>query len=69
MNFTEKNYKKFKSKERGLLNFPGTLMRVGLKLMKNVLPPLAKTVLIPLVLTAAKKRKISWRIKSIGRRC
>ena len=34
-------------------------MRVGLKLMKNVLTPLAKTVLIPLVLTGAKKRKIS----------
>ena len=59
MNFTEKNYKKFKSKERGLLNFPGTLIRVGLKLMKNVLTPLVKTVLIPLALTAAKERKIS----------
>ena len=69
MNFTEKNYKKFKSKERGLLNFPGTLIRVGLKLMKNVLTPLVKTVLIPLALTAAKEQKISWRIKSIGRKC
>ena len=31
----------------------GPLLKIGLQLMKNVLLPLAKSVLIPLVLTAA----------------
>ena len=35
-----------------LLNFIGRLMRVGLALMKNILTPLTKSVLIPLSLAA-----------------
>ena len=41
------------SQDGGLLNFLGLLMKVDLSLMKNVLTPLAKGVLIPLALTAA----------------
>ena len=40
------------SQEAGLLNFPGHLMRAGSPLMKNVITPSAKSVLIPLRLTA-----------------
>ena len=37
----------------GLLNFLGPLMRTGLPLIKSVLISLAKSVLVPLGLTAA----------------
>ena len=38
----------------GLLSrFLGPLLRIGLPLMKSVIKPLAKTVLVPLVLAAA----------------
>ena len=45
--------KKIRSQKRGLLNFLRPLMKTGLRLMKNVLKPLAKRVLAPLGLTAA----------------
>ena len=44
---------KITSQEGGLLNFLRTLMTAGLRLIKNVLTPLAKSVLVPLGLTAA----------------
>ena len=40
------------NQEGGMLNFFGQLMKVGLPLMKNLLTLLAKSVLIPLGLTA-----------------
>ena len=45
--------RKIINQEGGLLNFLKPLMTAGLPLMKNVLTPLAKSVLIPLGLTAA----------------
>ena len=36
-----------------LLRFLGSLLKTGLPLMKNVIKPLAKSLLIPLGLTAA----------------
>ena len=45
--------RKIISQEGGFLNFLKSLMTAGLPLMKKVLTPLAKSVLIPLVLTAA----------------
>ena len=41
------------SQKEGLFNFLALLTRVGLPLMKIVLTPLAKSVLIPVGLTAA----------------
>ena len=41
------------SQEGGFFNFLRPLMTAGLPLMKNVLSPLAKSVLVPLGLTAA----------------
>ena len=41
------------SRKGGFINFLRSLMAAGLRLMKNVLIPLAKSVLIPLGLTAA----------------
>ena len=41
------------SQEEGLLNFIGSLMKVGLPLTKNVLAPLAKSVMMPLKSMAA----------------
>ena len=46
------NYKKIISQERGFLNFLSPLMTAGLPLMKSVLTPLVKGVLIPLGLSA-----------------
>ena len=46
--------------------FLGSLLKTGLPLIKNVIKPLAKSVLIPLVLTAAASsadvgiRKNTW---------
>ena len=40
------------SQKGGLLNFLNPLMRVGLRLLRNVFTPLAKSVLVPLELTA-----------------
>ena len=45
--------RKITSQEGGFLNFLKSLMTAGLPLTKKVLTPLAKSVLIPLVLTAA----------------
>ena len=45
--------KAINQKRRFLRNVLGPLMRVGLLLMKNVLIPSAKSLLIPLGLTAA----------------
>ena len=44
--------KKKNRQERGFLNSLKPLMSVRLQLMKNVLTPLAKSVLLPLRLTA-----------------
>ena len=49
----ERTTGKFFSQEGGLLNLLGPLMWVGLPLMKNVFTLLAKSILIPLGLTAA----------------
>ena len=38
---------KITSQEGRLLNFPAPLMKVGLPLMKNVLTPFAKSILVP----------------------
>ena len=43
---------KITSQERGLLNLLRPLMTAGLSLIKNVLTPLAKSVLTPLGLSA-----------------
>ena len=45
--------RKITSQEGGFLNFLKSLMTAGLPSTKKVLTPLAKSVLIPLVLTAA----------------
>ena len=45
--------RKITSQEGGFLNFLKSLMTAGLPLMKKILTPLTKNVLIPLVLTAA----------------
>ena len=45
--------RKITSQEVGFLNFIRIVMTAGLPLMKNVLPPLARIVLIPLGLTVA----------------
>ena len=45
--------RKITSQEEGFLNFLRPLMSVILPLMKNILPSLAKSVLIPLGLTIA----------------
>ena len=44
--------KQITSQEGGFLNFLRPLITAGLPLMKNVLTPLAKSVLVPLRLTA-----------------
>ena len=44
---------KINSQEGGLLNFLGPLMRIGLPLMKNLLTPLGKRVLVPWRVTLA----------------
>ena len=44
---------KIVSPERGLINFLGPLLKIGLSLMKYLPMPLAKSVLITLGLTAA----------------
>ena len=46
----ERTIKKVKNQKGGFL---GSLMRLGLPLIKNVLTPLAKNVLLPLEVTAA----------------
>ena len=57
---------KIASQEGGFLNFLKPLMTVGLLLMKNVLTPLAKSVLIPLGLTAATATYIAIQNKIYG---
>ena len=49
--------RKITNQEGEFLNFLKPLMTAGLPLMKNVLAPLAKSVLIPLGLTAAASSK------------
>ena len=44
---------KITSQKGGLLNFLNPVMRIGLPLMKNVLTPLPKSVLVPLQLKPA----------------
>ena len=44
---------KITSQEGRFLNFPRSLMTADLPLMKNVIPPLAKSVLLPLGFSAA----------------
>ena len=61
--------RKMKIQEKGLLNFPGPLMRVGIALVKNVLTPLAKSVLIPLgsaVATSAADAAIQKKLHGSG---
>ena len=65
--------KKVISQERGFLNFFRPLMTAGLPLMKNVLTPFPKSILIPLRLSAgisaadvAIQKKISWIRLSFG---
>ena len=43
----------------------GPLLKTGLPLIKNVIKPLAKTVLVPLGLTAAYKKKFFFIYKKI----
>ena len=45
--------RKITSQEGGFLNFPRPLMTAGLPLMKSVLTPLAKNILLPFGLSAA----------------
>ena len=45
--------RKITCQERGFLKFLKRLMTAGLPMMKNVLTPLAQSILIPLGLTAA----------------
>ena len=45
------------SQKGGLLNILNPLMRVGLPLLRNVFTPLAKSVLVPLELTAVASAK------------
>ena len=49
--------RKITSQEGGFLNFLRPLMAAGLSLMKNVLTPLVKIVLIPLARDAAIQKK------------
>ena len=51
--FIKRNYRKITSQEGEILKFLRRLMTAGLRLMKNVLTPLAKNVLLLLGLTAA----------------
>ena len=51
--FIKRNYRKITSQEGEILKFLMPLMTAGLRLMKNVLTPLAKNVLLLLGLTAA----------------
>ena len=44
----------------------GPLLKTGLSLIKNVIKPLAKSVLIPLGLTAAAQQQMQEYIKNIG---
>ena len=44
----------------------GPLLKTGLPLIKNVIKPLAKSVLIPLGLTAAAQQQMWKYIKNIG---
>ena len=44
--------RKINSQEGGFLNFRRLLMTTGLRLMKSALTPLAKSLLIPLLLSA-----------------
>ena len=58
--------RKITSQEGGFLNFPRPLMTAGLPLMKSVLTPLAKNILLPFGLSAAMSatdssiQKKSW---------
>ena len=45
--------RKITSQEGGFLNFPRPLMTAGLPLMKSVLTPLAKNILLPFGLSPA----------------
>ena len=47
------NYKKNDSQKEGSLNFFGSLMKVGLPLIKNILTPLVKSVSVPLTAVAS----------------
>ena len=51
--FIKRNYLKNTSQKGGFLNFLGPLIKTGLPFLNNVLTSLAKSVLVPLVLTAA----------------
>ena len=58
---------KFIREDEGFLEFFGPLLKTGLRLMKNVLTPLAKSVLVSLGLTtaasatnAANQKKFFW---------
>lgn len=67
----KKNYwKKIKSQDGGFLgNALGSLMKVGLSLMENILTTLAESILIPLQLTAAVSATdsaIQWKIRGSG---
>ena len=53
--------------EGGFLDFLRPLMTIGLPIMRNVLTPLAKSVLVPLRLTAAASAtKAAVQMKSFG---
>ena len=59
-------FKKISSQKGGFLNFLRPLMSAGLPLMKNVLRPLAKSVLIPLGVTAVASATDSSIQKKFG---
>ena len=51
--------RKIASQEGGFLNFLRTIITAGLPLMENVLIPLAKSTVVPLVLTAAASATVA----------
>ena len=53
LNFQEINYLRWYNREGSLGRLLGPLLKTGLPLISNVIKPLAKSVLIPLGLTAA----------------
>ena len=63
------NYKKIISQERGFLNFLRSFMTAGLPLMKSVLTLLAKSILIPLGLSAGISAANAAILKKIYRSC
>ena len=56
---------KMTQSKRCLGRLLGLLLKIGLSLMKNVIKPLARSVLIPLGLTATTSATDAWKHKKI----